>query len=160
MTIYVISGGFDPIHKGHVQMKRDALKSGDDDEVKEFWNDSLYVILNNDNWLIDKKGFYFMNEEQRKYIVQNINGVDKVLLTKHIPNGNDSSVCRELRIIKEIADEEDVVFCNGGDRKSGNIPEYALCKELGIKMMFNIGGGKIESSSELVERLLNQKVKK
>ena len=97
-----------------------------------------------------------MNEEQRKYIIQNIQGVDKVILTKHTPNSADMSVCRELAMIKEMHPDEIVVFCNGGDRKAGNIPEYKLCEELDIKLRFGIGGGKVESSSELVERLLNQ----
>lgn len=159
MTIYIISGGFDPLHKGHVQMIREACKievNKDDD----FWNNRLVVILNNDNWLKNKKGFYFMNEQQRKYIVQNINGVDKVILTKHTPNSEDMSVCRELSLLVEANPDEMVVFVNGGDRKKGNIPEYKLCKDLGIEMRFNIGGGKVESSSELVEKLLNQKVQK
>ena len=132
-----VSGGWDPIHIGHVRLFNEAKKLGD----------TLVVILNNDNWLLAKKGYAFMPEKERKELIEGLRAVDRVLLTKHKKNDKDRSVCRELRELRPD------VFANGGDRVAGNIPEYALCEELGIKMVFGIGkGGKIQSSSWLLEK--------
>lgn len=132
--VVAVSGGFDPIHVGHVRMILEAKALGDE----------LVVILNNDNWLKKKKGSAFMPEEQRKEIIEAIRGVDRVVLTKHIPDDEDRSVCEALR---EIHPD---IFANGGDRFSDNIPEAVLCRELGIETVFNVGaGGKMQSSSWL-----------
>jgi cytidyltransferase-like protein len=135
--VVMVSGGFDPVHIGHVRMFEEARKLGDE----------LIVVINNDNWLKFKKGFAFMTEDDRKEIIESFRPVDRVVLTSHAPNTDDISVCAELRMIQPD------IFANGGDRKSDNIPEYALCEELGIEMVFNVGyGGKIRSSSELVQK--------
>ncbi len=141
----LVSGGFDPVHIGHVRMFNEAKKLGNE----------LIVLINNDNWLKFKKGFVFMDEEDRKEIIESFEAVDKVLLTSHQENTNDISVCNEIRLLKPH------VFANGGDRKDDNIPEYVLCKELGIEMAFNVGhGGKVRSSSELVKKHVgNNKIK-
>ena len=140
--IVMVSGGFDPVHIGHVRMFEEAKKLGD----------TLIVVINNDNWLKFKKGFVFMSETDRKEIIESFRAVDKVLLTAHKKNTTDISVCREIELIRPH------IFANGGDRKHDNIPEYALCEHLGIKMVFNVGhGGKIRSSSELVRRQINAK---
>ena len=134
--VVAVSGGFDPIHIGHVRMFKEAKKLGDE----------LVVILNNDNWLTNKKGFAFMNEIERAEIIEAIRFVDRVVLTKHTLGDIDKSVCNSL---KEIHPD---IFANGGDRTAGNIPEYKLCEDLGIEMVFNVGeGGKVRSSSELVK---------
>jgi D-beta-D-heptose 7-phosphate kinase/D-beta-D-heptose 1-phosphate adenosyltransferase len=134
-----VSGGFDPIHIGHIRMIKEARKLGD----------YLVVILNNDNWLKKKKGYVFMPQNERKEILEAIEGVDKVIITHHPKNPKDMSVCVELKKIKPN------IFANGGDRTRKNIPEVAVCKEIGCKMVFNVGrGGKIQSSSWLVERCL------
>ncbi len=135
MKTVAVSGGFDPPHKGHVLMFEESKKLGD----------YLIVIINNDNWLKKKKGFVFMPEDERKFIIERFYCVDKVVLTNHSPADSDTSVCESLRDLKPT------IFANGGDRKAGNIPEYSLCEELGIEMQFNIGGGKIQSSSDLVK---------
>lgn len=143
--IVAISGGFDPIHVGHVRLFEMAKKLGDE----------LVVILNNDNWLIAKKGYVFMPEHERKEIIEGFRSVDRVILTSHKPNDSDRSVCRELQKIHPD------IFANGGDRdrtdaknKSSSLnPEQILCGRLGIKMVFNIGrGGKVQSSSWLLEK--------
>lgn len=135
--IVAVSGGWDPIHIGHVRLFNESKKLGDE----------LVVILNNDNWLTAKKGYVFMPEKERKEVIEGLRAVDKVVLTSHIKNDPDRSVCRELRKLRPD------IFANGGDRVAGNIPEYALCAELGIKMVFGIGrGGKIQSSSWLLEK--------
>jgi cytidyltransferase-like protein len=152
VKITIVSGGFDPIHPGHVRMMKNASLFEDTNDI--FDRNELIVIMNNDNWLKTKKGYYFMNEEQRKEILKAIKYVDKVITTKHTPNSEDMSVCRELEIIREMYPDDELIFCNGGDRKADNIPEYQLCEKLGIRMAFNIGGDKIESSSELVGKLM------
>ena len=129
-----VSGGFDPLHVGHLWMIRDAKSLGDE----------LIVILNNDNWLLKKKGYVFMPQEQRKEILESLRYVDKVIITDHSPDHIDTSVCAELRALMPD------IFANGGDRKADNIPEYTLCESLGIQMRFNTGGEKASSSSELV----------
>jgi D-beta-D-heptose 7-phosphate kinase/D-beta-D-heptose 1-phosphate adenosyltransferase len=137
--VVAVSGGFDPIHIGHVRMFKEAKKLGDE----------LVVILNNDNWLTDKKGTPFMSEEERKEIIEAIEGVDRVVITEHSLGDPDRSVCHVLRKIKPH------IFANGGDRKPDGdpVPEVDLCKELGIDLVYNIGtGGKVQSSSWLIKK--------
>lgn len=137
-----ISGGFDPIHVGHVRMIQAAKALGD----------YLVVIMNNDHWLRAKKGYVFMPQKERKELIKAIAGVDKVVVTSHSKNFKDISVVRELSKIKPH------IFANGGDRKLDNIPEVALCKKFNIKMVFNVGkGGKIQSSSWLVKKAKESK---
>ena len=142
--IVAVSGGFDPLHIGHVRMFEEAKKLGDE----------LVVILNNDNWLISKKGFAFMPEHERKEVIEAIKHVDRVVVTDHAL-GNHSeldyrSVCRALREVKPH------FFANGGDRKPDGdpVPEVLVCEELGIEMIYNLGrDGKVQSSSWLTERV-------
>jgi cytidyltransferase-like protein len=143
--IVAVSGGFDPIHIGHVRMFQDAKALGDE----------LVVILNNDHWLRFKKGEPFMREEERKEIIEAIGCVDRVVLTRHEPGTADISVCHALREVKPH------IFANGGDRKPDwdAVPEVAVCEELGIRMVYNIGrGGKVGSSSLLAapDRLIRE----
>lgn len=139
--VIAVSGGFDPLHIGHVRMFQEARALGD----------RLVVFLNNDNWLKTKKGFAFMPEEERKEILLALRDVDEVYITKHKENDPDTSVCEALREVKPDA------FANGGDRKHDNIPEVAVCNELGIEMIFNIGhGGKVQSSSWLTKNAPRQ----
>ena len=139
--IIVVSGGFDPLHIGHIRMFQDAKKLGD----------KLVVILNNDNWLRKKKGSVFMLQDERAELIQHIKWVDDVVLTEHEPNTNDMSVCNELRKIRPH------IFVNGGDRKLDNIPEVPVCEEIGCKMVFNVGrGGKVQSSSWLLNNYLKE----
>jgi cytidyltransferase-like protein len=137
--VVAVSGGFDPIHIGHVRMFQEAKKLGDE----------LVVILNNDNWLSDKKGAPFMSAVERKEIIEAIKGVDRVVITDHALGDPDRSVCRTLEDIKPH------VFANGGDRKPDGdpVPEVELCKRLGIDLVYNIGaGGKVQSSSWLIAK--------
>ncbi len=144
-----VSGGFDPVHIGHIRLFQKAKKLGS----------KLIVILNNDNWLKKKKGFVFMPQEERKEIIETLKCVDEVILTAHGKNPKDMSVCGEL---KEIRPD---IFANGGDRneKDAANPQSPLfkdinaCKELGIEIIFNVGGEKIRSSSEIVENLGKEK---
>ncbi len=146
-VVVAVSGGFDPIHIGHVRMIQEARKLGD----------RLVVIMNNDHWLTAKKGYAFMPEHERKEIIEAITGVDEVIITNHSPADPDRSVCRELRIIRPH------IFANGGDRKPDDVPvpEVAVCEELGIEMLYNVGaGGKVQSSSWLTAKLAEHKKSK
>lgn len=137
--IVAVSGGFDPVHIGHVRMFKEAKKLGD----------KLVVILNNDNWLVGKKGYAFMPEEERKEIILAFAEVDEVILTGHQPNYTDRSVCAELEAIRPH------IFANGGDRspEGDPVPEVELCNRLGIKLVYNLGhGGKVQSSSWLLKK--------
>ncbi|MDE2079413.1 MAG: adenylyltransferase/cytidyltransferase family protein [Patescibacteria group bacterium] len=137
--VVAVSGGFDPIHIGHVRMFKEAKALGD----------TLVVILNNDAWLRAKKGFAFMPEAERAEIIREFPYVDAVVITNHAENDTDRSVNRALRSIRPH------IFANGGDRKAkADIPEAAVCDELGIKMVFNVGkGGKVQSSSWLTDNV-------
>ncbi len=135
--VVAVSGGFDPIHPGHIRYFKAAKELGD----------KLVVILNNDNWLVAKKRFNFMSEKERKEVIEAIRYVDEVVMTRHAKGTHDLSVSDALKSLKPD------IFANGGDRKADNIPEYELCRKMGIKMVFNVGpGGKIQSSSSLVDK--------
>ncbi len=137
LVVVAVSGGFDPVHVGHVRMFEEARKLGD----------KLVVILNNDNWLKKKKGFVFMPQRERKEIIKALAVVDEVVLTDHQKNPEDMSVCGALQKVRPH------VFANGGDRTRKNIPEIPVCKEIGCKMVFNVGkGGKVQSSSWLLAK--------
>ena len=127
----VVSGGFDPVHIGHVRMILAAAEYGD-----------VIVVANSDSWLYRKKGFVFMPWEQRKEILEALKGVVRVEWV----DDHDETVCEALRRLKPT------YFANGGDRKSNNVPEVQVCEELGIEMIWNVGGDKIESSSDLVNK--------
>ena len=137
--VVAVSGGFDPLHIGHVRLFQEAKKLGD----------KLIIILNNDNWLLAKKGFVFMPEKERKELLEALGSVDKVILTSHTKNPQDMSVGQELLKIKPT------IFANGGDRKLDNIPEVGTCQKISCQLVFNVGkGGKIQSSSWLSQKLL------
>ncbi len=136
-----VSGGFDPIHIGHVRLFQEAKKLGT----------HLLVILNNDNWLKQKKHRIFMPDLERKEVIEGLKPVDKVVLTGHKKNPADMSVRAELKKLKPD------IFANGGDRKKGNIPEVPVCEKIGCKMVFNVGqGGKVQSSSWLLEKYVKK----
>ena len=142
-TIATVSGGFDPIHIGHIRMMQEAKKMGH----------KLIVIINNDNWLVKKKGYVFIPKKERKEIIESIGCVDKVVLTKHPKNPKDMSVCQALLEIKPD------IFCNGGDRKGKNLDtaESLVCKQIGCKLILGIGrGGKVQSSSWLLENFIKK----
>ena len=139
MKIAIISGGFDPIHVGHIELMQKAREI----------SDALLVIVNNDDFLINKKGKLFMPFDERAKIIQSIQYVSGVV--KSIDK--DQTVCETLEnIAAETGLDETLLFCNGGDRTSGeNTPEHKLCLELGIKPLYGLGD-KIQSSSWLTNR--------
>lgn len=136
MKRIMVSGGFDPIHVGHVRMIVEAARHG-----------QVIVIANSDEWLMRKKGYVFMPWKERAEIISSIEGVIQVSTV----DDSDGTVCEAIERIRPD------VFANGGDRKGNNTPEVALCNHLGIDLMWNIGGGKIQSSSELVAKSKEEK---
>ena len=131
--IVAVSGGFDPIHIGHVRMIQDARKLG-----------NVIVFLNTDEWLKRKKGYVFMPWEERAEILLGVKGVKEV----YSAMDDDNTVCEAIRRIKPT------YFANGGDRGRNNTPEQDVCEELGVEMLWSIGGDeKRDSSSDLVERV-------
>jgi D-beta-D-heptose 7-phosphate kinase/D-beta-D-heptose 1-phosphate adenosyltransferase len=131
MKRVAVSGGFDPVHVGHVRMIQAASEYGD-----------VIVIANSDVWLKRKKGYIFMPFNERAEILISIKGVIAV----HEALDDDNTVSMSL---KGIAPD---YFANGGDRKSNNTPEMDVCNRLGIEMLWNMGGEKIQSSSDLVKK--------
>jgi D-beta-D-heptose 7-phosphate kinase/D-beta-D-heptose 1-phosphate adenosyltransferase len=128
--IVAVSGGMDCAHSGHVKMILEAATHGD-----------VVVILNSDDWLMRKKGYKFMSWEERAEILMAFKGVVSVVPV----DDSDGTVCEALRRIRPD------YFANGGDRKIGNTPESEVCSELGIEMLWNVGGGKTQSSSWLID---------
>jgi D-beta-D-heptose 7-phosphate kinase/D-beta-D-heptose 1-phosphate adenosyltransferase len=127
-----VSGGMDPVHSGHIRMIREASAYGD-----------IIIILNSDDWLMRKKGYKFMSWEERAEILEAIKGVIAVERV----DDQDGTVCEALIRIKPD------YFANGGDRKSENTPELEVCNSFGIEMIWGVGGGKTQSSSELVNKI-------
>jgi cytidyltransferase-like protein len=127
-----VSGGFDPVHIGHVRMIAEAARMGD-----------VVIIANSDAWLMRKKGYIFMPWEERQEILYNFKGVVDV----YEASDDDGTVCKTLEKLKPD------IFANGGDRKGDNVPEVDLCNRLNIELRWNIGGEKIQSSSELVSNM-------
>ncbi|MDQ3075989.1 MAG: adenylyltransferase/cytidyltransferase family protein [bacterium] len=140
--IVAVSGGFDPIHTGHIHLFNEAKKLGD----------QLVVILNNDNWFSIKGRHLFMPEEGRKKIIESLRSVDRVVLSKHKASKKVfDRTSREYSICDELAELKPNIFANGGDRFADDVPEVEVCKKLGIQTVFNVGNdGKSNSSSWLL----------
>lgn len=122
----LLSGGFDPIHPGHVSMIRDARKYG-----------PVWVALNSDDWLLRKKGFIFQDWYARRDILKSL-----VAHVTHVDD-SDGTVCDALRRLKPR------YFGNGGDRTDGNTPELDLCRELAIVPVFGLGDAKSHTSTAI-----------
>ncbi len=132
--ICVVSGGFDPIHSGHIAYLKSAKKLGD----------FLVVALNSDSWLIKKKDSFFMPFDERKIIIENLDMVDSVIDFKD----DDEGSCKlALEKIKEIYPDDEIIFCNGGDRSQDNIPEMEVEN---IRFEFGVGGNDKKNSSSWI----------
>jgi len=132
--LVAVSGGFDPIHIGHIRLLQEARRLG-----------YLVVILNSDRFLTIKKGRAFMPFNERKRILESIKYVNRVVPCID----KDQTVCKTLEKIKPD------IFANGGDRDGKNIPEIEVCEQNNIKMIFGVGGNKIKSSSNLIKDAIN-----
>ena len=134
MKIAVVSGGFDPIHSGHLEMLEKARKFGT----------ILIVLLNNDKWLENKKGKAFMPFEERKAVLESIKYVDQVI---EIENDVIGSAKKGLELIKKLYPRDKIIFCNGGDRNISIIPEMEVT---GVEFMTSVGGSNKKNSSSWI----------
>ena len=132
--LIIISGGFDPIHSGHIAMFEEARELGD-----------IIVLLNSDEWLQRKKGNCFMDWNDRMSVVSNLKGVINVLTF----NDDDGTAVQGIVDVKKNYTKYDIYFANGGDRNKETTPESKFCLDNNINELFNVGGGKTQSSSNL-----------
>ena len=129
MITVVTSGYFNPLHVGHIKLLEEANKLGG----------RLIVIVNNDKQVLLKGSKVFMNEKERCAIVKALRCVDEVVLSID----TDRTICQTLKMIKPN------IFAKGGDSTPENVPEQDICGKCGIEIIYNVGGGKIQSSSWL-----------
>jgi cytidyltransferase-like protein len=133
-TIAIVSGGFDPIHPGHIMMM---------EECKKF-SDYLIVGLNSDIWLTRKKGNFFMDIKHRSYVVSRLRVVDEIMEF----NDDDNSASDLLKNVAEKYPDSKVIFANGGDRSDpSKVRELEIAEKLKIELKFGVGGNHKESSS-------------
>lgn len=143
-TIVVVTGGFDPIHSGHIKLLTEARALGD----------VLIVGINSDAWLERKKGRAFMTMVERREIIKNLKSVDATIPVED----DDDSACELLELIKRTYPNDKIVFANGGDRTAENIPEMSVT---GIEFAFGVGGdNKLNSSSDILRRWTVQEVER
>ena len=134
--VIIVSGYFNPIHKGHLEYFNNAKESSDE----------LFVIVNSDLQRKLKGSKEFQDESERMIIVDHIKGVDKAILSID----KDRTVCETIRkIASEFGKDYDISFANGGDQNNQTIPEKPVCEELGVILIDGLGD-KIQSSSWLL----------
>ena len=134
----IVSGYFNPLHKGHIEYFLNAKKHGD----------RLFVIVNSDYQRKIKGSKEFMNEEERIFILNQLKIVDKTFISID----KDRSVCETIKLIhNKYSLKYDLYFANGGDQTNDLIPEKPICEKLNIKLIDNLGS-KIQSSSWLLKQ--------
>lgn len=144
MSVIVVSGGFDPVHSGHIVLFNSAKTYGD----------YLIVGLNSDKWLERKKGRAFMPFSERAAIISNLKAVDEVLAF----DDDDNTAINLLELVKQRYPGHQIIFANGGDRTADNIPEMSV-KDITFK--FGIGGDdKKNSSSWILEEWKSPKTER
>ena len=135
----IVSGYFNPIHKGHLEYFNNAKAMAD----------QLFVIVNNDNQRELKGSKEFQDEKERMIIVSNIKAVDKAILSID----TDRTVCTTIKMIaQQFGGEFELGFANGGDQNNDTIPERSVCKEMNVTLIDGLGD-KIQSSSWLLKKL-------
>lgn len=141
----IVSGYFNPIHKGHIEYFKNARTNGDE----------LFVIVNSDLQRELKGSKEFQDENERVFIVESLRLVDKCFLSID----NDRTVIESIKMIfDKFGNQYDLAFANGGDQNNDTIPERPICEELGIKLLDGLGD-KIQSSSWLLKKT-NEDIKK
>jgi cytidyltransferase-like protein len=146
-VLIVTSGGFDPLHIGHLRCLQESAKLKEEKKYYKGRKIKFAVIVNSDGFLERKKGKPFMKLEERMEIIAGIGGVDYV-----VPwDDGSQTVTGAIEVLKPI------MFTKGGDRDSStNVPEFELCEKINCAVVFNVGGGKIQSSSWLIESSKNE----
>ena len=142
--IYMTSGGFDPMHIGHVRCIKGTYDMASNKDIHPWQMTGLVVVVvNADSFLKRKKGYAFMPLEERMEIIDAIYGVDFVVPWE---TDGDQTVCKAIEILRPD------YFTKGGDRfDASTIPEWKICQEIGCEIITGVGGGKIQSSSDLVK---------
>jgi cytidyltransferase-like protein len=136
--IIIVSGYFNPIHKGHLEYFINAKAKGD----------LLFVIVNSDHQRALKGSREFQKEDERLFIVKHIKEVDKAFLSID----QDRTVCKTLEYLhRKFGSKFKLIFANGGDQTNQSIPEVPICQELGIQLIDGLGD-KIQSSSWLLNK--------
>mgnify|MGYP003635262031 CR=1 FL=1 len=134
--VMILSGGFDPVHVGHLRMIQAAAELAD----------TVVVGVNSDDWLMRKKGYVFMPHSERTEIIKGFGGCTRAVGF----NDSDNTASDLLRVVRDMYPDKSITFGNGGDRTSDNIPETSAAEESGIQLVWSVGGGKVQSSSTLV----------
>jgi len=143
MKIGILSGYFNPLHGGHLNMILDAKKRYDE----------VVVIVNNDKQQKMKKGSIIMTEQERTNIMLELKSIDLVILSVD----EDRTVCKTLERIRNASGPEaELFFCNGGDQDSTTIPEAKTCLENNISLRDGIGGAKTNSSTRIHKKTFNK----
>ena len=148
--VILISGGFDPVHRGHIECIQNAKKLAD----------KVWIGLNNDSWLHRKKGKSFMKEQERAFIMESLRDVDYVYIMNPLIHGDDTAIDfidhARRKYINENGDlpKGVMAFGNGGDRTETTTPENDVCNSYGIDSVWGLGD-KVQSSSWLLEKYLN-----
>jgi cytidyltransferase-like protein len=135
--IVVVSGGFDPLHKGHVRLFNEAKKLGH----------KLICGLNSDAWIVRKKGQVSLNFGERTEIISSFRAVDEVISF----NDSDDSAINLLTRIHSLYPECSICFVNGGTMEERNTPESGFCRAYGIDMLWNVGGDSPRSTKKRVK---------
>lgn len=144
MKLVIVSGFFNPLHGGHLDMIEAAAKMGD----------RLLVIVNNDIQQKIKKGKIILPQENRYRLLTALRAVDEVILAVD----QDPPVIETVRIIAKTHPYDELVFANGGDRSAPElVPETAVCKEYGIEMIYGVGGTEKADSSTRINQALGHK---
>jgi D-beta-D-heptose 7-phosphate kinase/D-beta-D-heptose 1-phosphate adenosyltransferase len=146
MKVVLTSGGFDPLHSGHIALFNEAKKQGD----------ILVVGINSNEWLARKKGQAFMDINDRLDIVKNLAVVDAAIVF----DDSDGSACKAIEYCLDTYTDSEIIFVNGGDRTSENIPEMRIKSER-LKFVFGVGGShKMNSSSKILSEWKNPKTER
>jgi glycerol-3-phosphate cytidylyltransferase/D-beta-D-heptose 7-phosphate kinase/D-beta-D-heptose 1-phosphate adenosyltransferase len=140
MKVVIVSGYFNPLHGGHIDMIEEAAKMGD----------KLIVIVNNDKQQLLKKGKIILDEKNRLRLMRALKGVDQVVLSID----EEPPVINTLEMIAKQHPGDELLFANGGDRDSNQVvPETEVCEKYGIEMRFDAGEGKPDSSTRINQAL-------
>tara|TARA_R110000751_G_scaffold4010_4_gene18845 strand:+ start:230 stop:1255 length:1026 start_codon:yes stop_codon:yes gene_type:complete len=141
-TVVLVTGGFDPMHSGHL----DYIDSAKDLGREDSWHGSKVVVgVNSDDWLVRKKGKAFMPVEERVRLLLAMRNVDQVITF----DDTDDSAINAIHITRHMFPNEHIIFANGGDRNSANIKEMNFA-DTNLSFSFGIGGDKTQSSSDLL----------